>query len=311
MIGLPELAKQLGGDVRHNGSISCPGPGHSPKDRSLSVWLDHDGKLQVHSFAGDDWALCKDYVRERLGLPSWEPPIGKKGKRQPRLFRHSTNEHIVADIERRIARARLLWSESLDPRGTFAETYLHSRGLRLPKDPEVLLRTIRFHPACPFPDGGRDPALIAAFTPILPEVPDDPFLDPPPTAIHRIRGRGHKNKAMLAPVQGQAIMLSPWWHVRGSLHICEGLETALALYREGAQEGCCRPIWALGSASAIRSFPVLARVARLIIWADNDPTGTGLLAAQACGERWQKSGRDVLIHIRTTRGADYADGVVS
>ena len=32
------------------------------------------------------------------------------------------------------------------------------------------------------------------------------------------------------PDGGKAIMLSPWWHVDETLHVCEGLETALALY---------------------------------------------------------------------------------
>ena len=50
---LRSLARALGGEVA-NGRVLCPGPGHGPRDRSLSVRLSAtapDGFL-VHSFAG-------------------------------------------------------------------------------------------------------------------------------------------------------------------------------------------------------------------------------------------------------------------
>ena len=55
----------------------APGPGHPAKDRSLSlsVRLDPaapDG-FMAYSHAGDDWKDCRDHVRQRLGLPTWEP----------------------------------------------------------------------------------------------------------------------------------------------------------------------------------------------------------------------------------------------
>ena len=70
--GLPSIAKiaeLLGGEVRGN-QVYAPGPGHSAGDRSLSVLLDAsapDGFV-VNSFAGDDAIVCRDYVRDRLGL---------------------------------------------------------------------------------------------------------------------------------------------------------------------------------------------------------------------------------------------------
>jgi hypothetical protein len=70
-----EIARRLGGEVSGRDAVLCPGPGHSPKDRSLSVKLDPtapDGFL-THSHAGDDRRLCRDHFRERLGLPRWEP----------------------------------------------------------------------------------------------------------------------------------------------------------------------------------------------------------------------------------------------
>ena len=64
-------ASDLGGALHSDGSISCPGPGHKPHDRSLVVWFEGDD-FRVHSHAGDDWQLCKDHVRAVLGLPAFD-----------------------------------------------------------------------------------------------------------------------------------------------------------------------------------------------------------------------------------------------
>ena len=74
--GLPSIAKiaeLLGGEVSGD-HVYAPGPGHSVSDRSLSVLIDAsapDGFV-VNSFAGDDAIACRDYVRDRLGLPPFE-----------------------------------------------------------------------------------------------------------------------------------------------------------------------------------------------------------------------------------------------
>lgn len=74
MIDTVRMARALGGDVRGN-SVVCSGPGHTPGDRSLHVTFTSDGDFVVHSFAGDDWRACRDYVRERLGLNhEWPSP---------------------------------------------------------------------------------------------------------------------------------------------------------------------------------------------------------------------------------------------
>jgi hypothetical protein len=68
------LAHALGGDA-HGDKISAPGPGHSAADRSLTVWLKPDGDFTVHSHAGDDPIVCRDYVREKAGLPAFKPKL--------------------------------------------------------------------------------------------------------------------------------------------------------------------------------------------------------------------------------------------
>jgi hypothetical protein len=67
---LQHVARALGGEVSGN-QVRAPGPGHNPKDRSLSITLDPDapGGFLVHTFSlSDNPLLCKDYVREKLDL---------------------------------------------------------------------------------------------------------------------------------------------------------------------------------------------------------------------------------------------------
>src|ERR1044072_6723266 len=69
------IAQALGGEVQGRDAVLAPGPGHSPKNRSLSIKLiavATDGFI-VHSHAGDDPVVCRDYVRSKVGLPAWQP----------------------------------------------------------------------------------------------------------------------------------------------------------------------------------------------------------------------------------------------
>src|SRR5262249_3921184 len=79
---LKQIARALGGEVAGD-QVRAPSPGHSAKDRSLSVKLDAsapDGFV-VHSFTEADQIRCKDYVREKAGLPAFKPN-GGNGRRR-------------------------------------------------------------------------------------------------------------------------------------------------------------------------------------------------------------------------------------
>jgi putative DNA primase/helicase len=66
---IQSMARALNGVVR-GGQVLCPGPGHGPNDRSLSVRLSADAPMHfiAYSSAGDDWILCRDHVARLLGL---------------------------------------------------------------------------------------------------------------------------------------------------------------------------------------------------------------------------------------------------
>lgn len=76
---LHQFARLLGGEVRGN-EILCPGPQHSPEDRSLAVKMNYGDDFVVHSFSGDDPIVCKDHVRKKLGLAPFTPKSKSNGK---------------------------------------------------------------------------------------------------------------------------------------------------------------------------------------------------------------------------------------
>jgi hypothetical protein len=264
------------------------------------------------------WRLnerCLSYFCVRCGVAGYSQADGfapPPNAAEREAFRRKRAEAVArheAEIRRKQVEAARIWGESGDAAGTLSDDYLRDRGILLPRDPEARARTLRFHPHCPFPYGAAGPALICGFTPIWTEAPDDLFFDPPPDAIHRIRGRGHENKAMLGPMRGKAVMISPWWHVHEHLHVAEGIETALRLYGEGnpGSDNICRPVWALGSAGGLEAMPVIERVWHLHIWADHDASGRGIEAAEICATRWREAGRRVSVRNRNEVGSDYGE----
>ena len=52
MVDLRQIAKILGGYIVSGRQVLVPGPGHSPRDRSLSVTFRPDGTFYTHSFTG-------------------------------------------------------------------------------------------------------------------------------------------------------------------------------------------------------------------------------------------------------------------
>jgi putative DNA primase/helicase len=276
-LSLRALAHALGGQVTA-GQVVAPGPGHSRRDRSLTVRPSAsapDGFL-VFSHAGDDFARCKDYVRERLGLVT--------GVRQN--DRPDAAALPVASVGSTTkAEALALWESASNPRGTLAERYFSNRGLEL--DDHVAGDVIRW--------STRVGAVVALFRSISdgePQAVSRTFLD--------YEGRKLERK-FLGPVGAAAIMLDSFDAVTDGLHIGEGAETCLAACQLGL-----RPTWALGSSGAIAAFPVLAGVESLTILAEHDDASAN--AVEACAQRWYNAGREVLIN-RPIGGKDLNDAI--
>jgi putative DNA primase/helicase len=305
MIDLGHAAHVLGGEVRGK-QISCPGPGHSPRDRSLSVRLSataRDGFI-CHSHAGDDWRVCRDHVSRGLGLPDWQPGDEQDRRTRMAIDRELEQRPHTEDDLIRIKRAQALWNEAADPRGTVAVQYLKARALNLPD--HLAGAVLRFHSRCPWrnEDTGkteRIPALLAAFH----SIDDDDI-----TAIHRIRldqpQRWPKaDRRMLGIVHRAAVKLDP---VTTSLMIGEGIETCIAA-RQCMAIGDIEhaTVWALGSVGAISFFPVVDGINRLIILGETGEASGE--AVRLCGRRWQHAGRRVQV-LYSEVGSDVNDALM-
>jgi RecA-family ATPase len=135
---LQSLAHALGGVVR-NGEVLAPGPGHSPVDKSLSVKLDPaalDGFV-VHSFAHDDPIECRDYVREKCGLPAF----GSNGNRKPAEIKRAGPTRLVLDDATIAAALAAIKTAPPQARGKVVKTYDYTDA-----DGTLLYQTSRFEP---------------------------------------------------------------------------------------------------------------------------------------------------------------------
>jgi putative DNA primase/helicase len=296
-LDIRQVARALGGTVIGRDSVNAPGPGHSPGDRSLSVKLvpDIPDGFLVHSFAGDDPRLCRDYVREKLGLPC--------SNAQGEATRNARSHQSAwgSTHAERTTGALSLWNEA-EPLGPLARKYFASRGIwDLPPGVHGVLR---FQPGCPFGPGERHPCILSLVRNILTNAPQ---------AVHRtaLTPDGQKlDRKALGPTKGGAIKFWPDEEVTAGLVIGEGLETTLAAATRLEHRGTLlRPAWATIDAGHLGAFPVLRGIAGLTILVDHDESGTGQQEARKCAQRWLAAGREVTLLTPRDLGTDFNDVV--
>jgi putative DNA primase/helicase len=283
MIDLRQAARGLGGDIAGRDQVLCPGPGHSPRDRSLAVRFVADGFI-VHSHANDEWQACRDHVSARLG---WDT---QRSATKP--VRMRATPQALDDTVDRIGWARSLWRATVPAKGTLAERYLvETRRLELPDS-----AAIRFHPRLKFSRNGEFlPAMVCAMV----DIRTNEF-----TGIHRTFLTADAKKAgvlTLGRKLGSAIKIDPDEAVHEGLAIAEGIESTIAA------RFIYRPAWSLVDANGINGFPALPGIEHLSIFADNDANKTGEIAAYECQERWQMAGAEVEIQMPPNVGEDIAD----
>jgi hypothetical protein len=194
------------------------------------------------------------------------------------------------DEIKRTEAALSIWQAAKPADRTLIETYLHSRGLRLPTAP-----ALRFHPSLKHPYGDTWPAMIALVT---------RGSNDAPLAVHRTflarDGRGKApvdpQKMMLGPCRGGAVRLAKPGDL---LMVGEGIETCLAAMQETGH-----PAWAALSTSGLCALDLPKDVRDVIVLADGDDPGEA--AARDCALRWKKEGRQVRI-ARPPKGMDFND----
>lgn len=278
-IDLRAIVARTGGDLYAGGNAATiPAPGHSRKDRGLSLRVIRDGRgerLIYHAFNAPD--LKPADVWRYLGL---EP--GQVREESP-AERRKRQEAERREKARKLAFCSDLWRETVAAEGSPVEAYLRGRGIAGPIPP-----TVRFHPAAALsypwnaPEGGQVrtfPAMVAIATAedgksaaglhVTALAPDGSGKAP-----------GLRNaRRMFGDLGGAVVQLAPFPE-GDALAVAEGIETALS-YRDlsGA------PTWAALSTSGLRRFMPPRGVKLLIVAADSDDGGEGAEAAKACAER--------------------------
>jgi putative DNA primase/helicase len=298
---LRSLARLLGGDVIGR-QVLAPGPGHSPKDRSLSVTISAtapEGFL-AFSHAGDDFASCRDHVKRAVGLPTDRPTPQTRTPRAP--------QPRPDDAEREARRAKYIAQTAAELQpiiGTPGETYLRDvRRIDTSAIADVLERTdaIGWHPQVYFNEEGhalhdkRIGCIVAVLT--------DPVTAAPTGGITRTylhEGRKVTKAKGLGPAGIARLDLDE--DVLGGLFLAEGLETALAAASIGL-----RPMWSAGSTAIMAKLPVVAGIEAITVLADNDANGAGERAARELAARWTEARKSVRLWIPTSPG-DFNDAL--
>ncbi|MBJ7412516.1 MAG: toprim domain-containing protein [Phenylobacterium sp.] len=277
MQDLREIVKRVGGDIYAGGRAAVvPGPGHSPKDRSLSLRITETGRVLFHSHAEDSVVECMKYLgldqREAKPADRAEWARMKRAREEDERRRRAEDQAFCASI----------WSQTLSFEGSLAESYLWSRGLILEDCPDI-----RFHPVAPR---------------AKPRPPGDerPLPTPHPAMVAVVRSRegaplglhltylsldgqgkafGDRSRLMFGAMRGGCVHLTP---PGPKLALGEGIETCLA-YR--ARTGL--PAWAALTTSQYATFELPRCTRKLVIAADGDPGG--LTAATTLAERMSRT----------------------
>lgn len=287
-LSLQQIAKALGGQITGD-RVRAPGPGHSPRDRSLWVRLapDHpDGFIAGSMSPRDgDWRACKEYVRDRIGLPRWSP-----NNAQP-VRRASVDLTLRERKEERSAKALELWRASTTPRKE-VETYLREvRGYA--GEIPVSLRqgsTLQL---------GRIPVptLIAAVS-----GPDRRVMAVQETKLTWTGQKANCRVPRLTygSLSDGAVRL---YRAGETLGLAEGVEDALAV-----SELFQTPCWATLGAYRFQLVQIPPEVRRVIIFADNDDAS--LQASERARERFTREGLAVEIRAPSGEGEDWNDVLV-
>lgn len=271
---LREIVKRLGGDLYNGGRAALvPSPGHTRKDRGLSLRLTPDGNRVLwfshnHADAREVW--------KHLGLE------GVQAREETAAERRKREAEERAERDRRRTFCAKLWQGTAEALGSPVERYLKGRAITGPIPP-----AIRFHAAAPSryptadqPNPPTFPAMVAIATAEDGKTAAGlhvTFLQPDGSAKANLR----QARRMFGELGGAVVQLGPFPE-GGELAVAEGIETALA-YRDltGATT------WAALSTAGLRRFMPPRGLSRLVIAADSDdgPNFDGMAAARVCAER--------------------------
>jgi hypothetical protein len=304
-----EIAHALGGKSIGRGQWMAKCPSHIENTGSLSIKDGHSGPL-VYCFGGCTQDAVIAALQERGVWPQHNREHDDEEARRRRqerdrkaaADRRDDEAHERARAASDLLRAKDALRESFAPTPTtIVGIYLIARGIDPPwpaciREHRRLYHrngagVVTWHPAmvCPIRDVHSNEVIGCHRTYLAPG---------------GAKAEVDCPKKVLGRIVGGAVKLTPDEEVTLGLGVSEGIENGLTALAENWS-----PVWALGTAGNLASFPLLNGVEALTIFADNDDdrTGTGEKAAQQCATRWRAAGREVTVYIPKAAGCDWND----
>ena len=273
-MSLKAIVDKLGGDLYQGGRrANIPAPGHSRKDRSISLMLTDD-RVVVHAFNGADWRAVLDDLRRQGLIDARNAPQSISGAA-------SVAVAVIHTPDRdRIAVANRIWEGGRAVQRTLSERYTRLRNIERPLPGQEILR---HHPDAPISAYGVSsrgkPAIMAAicdaegvFSAI-----ELTYLDPNGRRAIGLR----LSRKTVGPVPpGCAIRIDP---PGPEMLVGEGFLTTLS-----ASECFQLPGWALMSTRNLRSWSAPDGVRSVLIAADRGKEGEA--SAEVLAMRLRRQG---------------------
>ena len=256
-MSLKAIVQTLGGDLYDGGRRArIPAPGHSRRDRSVSLLLEGD-RLIVHSFSDGDWKAVLDHLREHHLIDEANCPLSFS-------IEAITTAQPPTVPERRRAATRL-WAEGAPVMGTLSERHCRLRAVERTLPGPDALRHHRSAPISAYADkGARRQAMIAAI--------QDSDGSLCAIEITYLNGRGERSgdlrlsrKTIGQAPAGCAVRLDP---AHSEMLVGEGVFTSLS-----ASQRFGLPAWALLSVRNLRVWIAPEGVRSILIAADRGKAG--------------------------------------
>lgn len=258
-MSLRAIVQKVGGDLYDRESrANIPAPGHSKRDRSVSLLL-AEGRVVAHAFNGVDWRLVLDDLRKQGLIDARNAPCSVSGSvpAPPPPGSLPRPERLVV--------ARRYWDSGRPAARTLSERHLRLRNIRRPTPGPDVIRHSQFAPISAYTPGrSTKPAMLAAIS--------DPagalaaveitYLDP---NGRRATGLRLSRKTVGNIPSGCAIRIDP---AAERMLVGEGLMTTLS-----ASERFGLPAWALLSTSNLRRWSPPHGVRAVLIAADRGEDG--------------------------------------
>jgi putative DNA primase/helicase len=274
---LHAIVAALGGDLYQNGRrANVPGPGHSRRDRSVSLLL-AEGRVVIHGFGGADWRVVRDDLCKR-GLTD------PRGRLVGAVVGAPCPPRPAPAI--RSATAARLWEDALPlGPGSAASRYLQNRSV----DHALGAFNLRFHPRAPIsvyrgPDGPTCAALVARIS------DDEDRLTAVELTYLTSNGLPHRHlylprKTIGRVPVGAAVRLAP---AAARMLVGEGAITTLSAIKRFNLPG-----WALMAANNLAGWMPPPSVRTVLIAADRGRAGEA--AAARLDRRLRVTGLDVTV----------------